>query len=174
VAVDAQAYTWDANGNLLADGVLTYTYDAANRLIAVTQGLTQSTLYTYNRLGDRVALARSYEPYGDVLTSAGSGVTSYDFTGEWRDGSGLIYLRARYYAPGVGRFMTGNAWAGNYASPQSLNRWAYVRNNPIKYADPTGHCILDLDCFIVDDWIISVGSTGRILACGPISAILHW
>ncbi len=32
-----------------------------------------------------VTLARRYEPYGDVLESAGTGETSYDFTGEWRD-----------------------------------------------------------------------------------------
>jgi uncharacterized protein RhaS with RHS repeats len=49
-AVNAQSYTWDANGNLLADGVLTYTYDAANRLIMVTQGLTQTAGFVYNGL----------------------------------------------------------------------------------------------------------------------------
>ena len=53
-SVNGQPYTWDANGNLLADGVLTYTYDAANRLITVAQGLTLTTGYAYNGLGDRV------------------------------------------------------------------------------------------------------------------------
>jgi RHS repeat-associated protein len=47
------AFTWDANGNLLNDGVLTYTYDTANRLSSVTgSGLTAS--YAYNGLGDRM------------------------------------------------------------------------------------------------------------------------
>ncbi|MCC6191225.1 MAG: hypothetical protein IT318_19560 [Anaerolineales bacterium] len=53
ISVDSQAYTWDANGNLLADGTFTYTYDAANRLIAATNGLTV-TEFTYNGLSDRV------------------------------------------------------------------------------------------------------------------------
>src|SRR5688572_26031088 len=46
-------HTWDANGNLLADGVFTYTYDAANRLIDVTTGLAATT-FAYNGPGDRV------------------------------------------------------------------------------------------------------------------------
>lgn len=44
------AYTFDANGNLLSDGVNTYAYDSANRLISVNG--TES--YTYNGLGDRL------------------------------------------------------------------------------------------------------------------------
>ena len=46
-----------------------------------------------------VTLARSYEPFGDTLSSAGSTTTVMQFTGEARDGTGLTYLRARYYAP---------------------------------------------------------------------------
>jgi len=46
-------YTWDANGNLLSDGVNTYTYDAANRLTAVN-GHSAAASYAYNGLGDRL------------------------------------------------------------------------------------------------------------------------
>ncbi|MEJ2601389.1 MAG: hypothetical protein P8Z00_23890 [Anaerolineales bacterium] len=45
-----------------------------------------------------VLLAQSYEPYGDVLASVGEGESSYGFTAEMRDPTGLIYLRARYSA----------------------------------------------------------------------------
>ncbi|MEJ2559558.1 MAG: RHS repeat-associated core domain-containing protein [Anaerolineae bacterium] len=47
-------YTWDANGNLLSDGVRTFTYDAANRLTSVTSG-TLTTTFEYDGLGNRVA-----------------------------------------------------------------------------------------------------------------------
>jgi YD repeat-containing protein len=46
-------YTWDANGNLLSDGVNTYTYDVANRLTAVN-GQSAAASYAYNGLGDRL------------------------------------------------------------------------------------------------------------------------
>ncbi|MDW8241560.1 MAG: RHS repeat-associated core domain-containing protein, partial [Acidobacteriota bacterium] len=59
--------------------------------------------------GGAVTLVRSYEPYGTVLSSAGGAATMYGFTGEPQSG-GLVYLRARYYAPGTGRFLTKDAW----------------------------------------------------------------
>ena len=84
----------------------------------------------------QIPLAQSYEPYGDVLNSAGTGTTSYGFTGEWTDGTGLINLRARYMNTGVGRFMSRDTWGGDYNRPLSLNRWAYAEGNPIIFTDP--------------------------------------
>jgi len=52
-AVGSVSYTWDANGNLLNDGVNTYTYDSANRLTAVSNAQS-AVSYTYNGLGDRL------------------------------------------------------------------------------------------------------------------------
>ncbi len=48
---------------------------------------------------------------------------------------------ARYYHPGVGRFISPDTLIPNPANPQSLNRYAYVHNNPLKYTDPTGHWV---------------------------------
>jgi RHS repeat-associated protein len=47
------AFSWDDNGNLLSDGVSTYTYDHANRLVGVDQGDTSYT-FAYDGLGNRV------------------------------------------------------------------------------------------------------------------------
>ena len=52
-SVNGQTYTWDNNGNLLSDGLLTYAYDQANRLKQVTQGANTYT-YAYNGVGDRL------------------------------------------------------------------------------------------------------------------------
>jgi len=49
----AITYDWDSNGNLLSDGVNTYTYDAANRL-ATFNGSSSSVSYSYNGLNDRL------------------------------------------------------------------------------------------------------------------------
>ncbi|MBI5304208.1 MAG: hypothetical protein HY868_18900 [Chloroflexi bacterium] len=53
-SANGQAYTWDANGNLLNDGLPTYAYDQANRLKTATQGANTYT-YAYNGVGDRLS-----------------------------------------------------------------------------------------------------------------------
>src|SRR3990172_777241 len=77
-------------------------------------------------------LSSSYKPYGEAMTSSGSGLTNYGFTGEWTDGYiKLLYLRSRYYAPETARFLTRDVWPGDYTRPLSLNGWNYVEGNPI-------------------------------------------
>ncbi len=69
----------------------------------------------------------------------------YKFTGKERDAeSGLDYFGARYYGSNMGRFVTPDPlMASAHASnPQSLNRYAYVYNNPLGWIDPYG---LDAD-----------------------------
>ena len=85
-----------------------------------------------------VTLTQSYAPYGDTISSAGSGFSPYQFTGESRDVNGLTYLRARYYASSDGRFISRDTWAGDYNRPLSLNRWNYVEGNPVNFTDPLG------------------------------------
>jgi hypothetical protein len=50
----------------------------------------------------------------------------------------MVYLRARYYAPGMGRFLTRDTWEGDVNRPLSLNKWSYVEENPINLIDPSG------------------------------------
>ena len=66
-----------------------------------------------------ITLAKSYQPYGETLASAGSGTSPFAFTGEQVDASGLTYLRARYYSSGDGRFLTRDTWMGEYNRPSS-------------------------------------------------------
>ncbi|GAB4262574.1 MAG: hypothetical protein Kow0080_00040 [Candidatus Promineifilaceae bacterium] len=53
---------------------------------------------------------------------------------------GLYYYNARYFAPGLGRFISADTFIPDPTSPQSLNRYAYSLNSPINFNDPTGHC----------------------------------
>ena len=50
-----------------------------------------------------------------------------------------MYYHARYYHPGLGHFVSADTIVPEPGNPQSLNRYAYVLNNPLKYTDPTGH-----------------------------------
>jgi RHS repeat-associated protein len=53
--------------------------------------------------------------------------------------SGLYYYNARYYDPELGRFIQPDTMVPDAGDPQTLNRYSYVNNNPLKYADPSGH-----------------------------------
>ena len=48
---------------------------------------------------------------------------------------------ARFYDPTIGRFIQPDTLAAGTGNSQGLNRYAYTNNNPVKYNDPTGHCI---------------------------------
>ena len=85
-----------------------------------------------------VTAAREWTPYGVELGAAQAGL---GYTGEyWDAGVELQYLRARWYAPRVGRFKQRDPWRGDIKEPQTLLQgYVYVVNNPIKYTDPSGH-----------------------------------
>jgi hypothetical protein len=53
---------------------------------------------------------------------------------------------ARYYDPGLGRFVSADTVVPEYTNPQDLNRYSYVRGNPLLYTDPSGQCIPGVDC----------------------------
>jgi RHS repeat-associated protein len=55
------------------------------------------------------------------------------------DTTGLYYYNARYYDPNIGRFISPDTIIPQPFNPQSLNRYSYCLNNPLKYIDPTGH-----------------------------------
>jgi RHS repeat-associated protein len=143
----------------------TYTVDLAAGLTQVLADGANSYLYGVGRIGEEqpggwqyhlgdalgsvrqlanatpaVTLARSYEPFGDTLTNAGSGSTAFQFTGEARDGTGLTYLRARYYASAVGRFMSRDTWEGSSLTPISYNPWTYTEQNAVNHIHPSGQC----------------------------------
>ncbi|WP_084001742.1 RHS repeat-associated core domain-containing protein [Anaerolinea thermolimosa] len=63
------------------------------------------------------------------------------FTGEWHDPTDLIYLRARYYAPQWGRFLTRDPFPGILSQPATLNPYPYALNNPLRFTDPSGEFV---------------------------------
>jgi RHS repeat-associated protein len=81
----------------------------------------------------------SYDAFGQLLSSTGTTVNSFLYTGEQKDdAAGLYYLRARNYDPAIGRFMSQDLHQSSLQEPSSLNRYVYVQNNPVNTTDPTG------------------------------------
>ncbi len=89
--------------------------------------------------GGRLALARWYDPYGNLASNRGDAATVYGFTGEWE--TTLLDLRARWYAPAYGRFNSKDVWPSDDQQPLSLNGWLYAESNPVNYTDPSGHIV---------------------------------
>ncbi len=89
-----------------------------------------------------------FYPWGGELQFVNNDSNHYKFTGKERDGeTQLDYFGARYYSNGLGRFVTPD-WAAKatavpyaeFADPQSLNLYSYVRNVPTIRFDQDGHC----------------------------------
>jgi RHS repeat-associated protein len=96
---------------------------------------------TRNLSGDTGAVLASYTygAFGNLRLMKGSSDNTLKFTGEQTDDeTGLIYLRARYYDPEVGRFVTKDPFPGFDNDVQSINRYVYVQNNPANLDDPSG------------------------------------
>jgi RHS repeat-associated protein len=76
-----------------------------------------------------------YHPYGQTSPDPAPGDPQpYRFTGREDDGTGLMYYRARYYAPEWGRFISEDP----IGFEGGINQYVYAHNNPIKSRDPSG------------------------------------
>lgn len=67
--------------------------------------------------------------------------TDYGFTGQKSDSTGLVYMNARYYDPQLGQFISPDSEVPDATNLFDYNRYMYARGNPMKYTDPTGHCV---------------------------------
>ncbi len=90
--------------------------------------------------------AIEYLPFGDKRTQSGSfDKVKNNYTGQYEDNeSDLYYYGQRYYNSSIGRFLSADPlYAEEMDSrgvdTQELNLYAYVRNNPYKYVDPSGN-----------------------------------
>ncbi len=66
--------------------------------------------------------------------------TNRQYTGQTLDrATGLMFYRARWYDPRLGRFIQADTLVPGAGNPQALNRYAYTVGNPVRYVDPSGH-----------------------------------
>lgn len=84
----------------------------------------------------------TYDAYGVSLSASGTSQNAFQFAGEQRDTTGLDYLRARYYDPELGRFISKDAFPGSLTDPMSQHDYQYAHANPVNNTDPTGYFTL--------------------------------
>ncbi|MEO6633168.1 MAG: RHS repeat-associated core domain-containing protein, partial [Mucilaginibacter sp.] len=175
--VDSMRYTVDAldNGNVLAERKLgqslasqLYVHSPYGLVCSIDPQTATPTFYLYDFRGSTVATLGAnaaitgrykYDPWGKITyASVASGKnTPFLFVGQYGvmyESAHLYYMRARYYDPSVGRFLSED-------SKWSTNLFSYAENNPINNIDPSGaisiHNVLDVIGFIP---IIGEGANG--------------
>ena len=122
-------------------GVMVAMDDGTDLVYFASDNLSSASL-VMNDSGTLLSEQR-YMPFGEVRTIAGTtniSETDFGFTGQ-RNNSyiKLIDYKARSYSPYLNRFIQPDSIIPNLYIPQSLNRFSYASNNPIRYNDPSGH-----------------------------------
>jgi RHS repeat-associated protein len=80
-----------------------------------------------------------YNAFGERLSRTGATANPYQFAGDrYGELEGLTFLRARYYDPSTGRFISKDPFEGVLRDPVSLHRYLYANANPVAFTDPTG------------------------------------
>ncbi|MEX1194135.1 MAG: RHS repeat-associated core domain-containing protein [Dehalococcoidia bacterium] len=126
---------------------VTYVYGLG--LISATDQAGTRRFYFSDAIGSTVVRSGAGQPYKyDVFGNLREGDASAEtflFAGQQFDNNalgqgdgGLFYLRARYYDPTLGRFLTQDPVRGFPLSPQTANPYAYALNNPTNRVDPSG------------------------------------
>lgn len=108
----------------------------------------------------QVVARMEYRPFGTTSHQEGTADVPHKFTGQrFEDSTGLYDYNARYYDVDLGRFIQPDPFIQDPSDPQTLNRYTYVRNNPVNLVDLSGNFWQ----FIVAA-IIAIASTAAIVS----------
>ena len=139
----------------LVNGAVTRAYTYGYERVSESQTLSGAwtpSFYIYDGRGTVRMMASlagavtdtyEYDAFGNLLAKTGATPNAYLYRGERYDADlKLYYLRARWYNPVTGRFMTRDPYSGSAYDPASLHRYNYARSNPANFVDPSGRATL--------------------------------
>jgi RHS repeat-associated protein len=109
-----------------------------------------STSLTTDATGNLLSEMR-YTPWGEVRYDSGNTPTKYQYTGQfsYAQDFGLLFYNARWYDPYLNHFTQPDSIVPtSVQGVQAWDRYAYANNNPLKYNDPSGHCVGLGNCFM--------------------------
>jgi RHS repeat-associated protein len=109
--------------------VATYHFNIQGSTIALTDS------------GGKVSDSYAYDSFGVLANSDGDSPQPFHYLGQYGivdDSIGLLYARARYFSPQLGRFLTKDPVIGKDSNGQSLNRYVYALNSPLNLIDISG------------------------------------
>ena len=146
-------YVWDGDQvvmELSKGGAVQKRYIRGNDLVYADKGEnTEKTYYVTDMHGNVVQLldesgnvtkTYEYDSFGNEVKPEKKDENPYRYCGEYYDKeTEEVYLRARYYEPGVGRFITRDTYTGESDEPLSLHLYTYCENDGVNAWDPSGH-----------------------------------
>ena len=151
----------------LTSGAVTRTYTYGLQRISQDQlvsGVWTPSFYGYDGGGNVRQLTNSagavtdtyeYDAFGNDVYHTGTTPNNYLYRGEQYDPDlGLYYLRARYYNPNTGRFMSRDPEDGYAMNPASLHKYLYAGGDPVNMLDPTGRAELFENALIEKSFIL--------------------
>jgi RHS repeat-associated protein len=133
-----------------ANGAILYRHVFGHGLIGCEDAQGGFLVHHYDSRGSTLALTNeqgfitdryAYGVYNRIENRMGSSFNPFRYNGRdgvLDDGNGLLSMRARSYAPDLMGFVQRDFLFGRLENPQSLNRYAYARNNPVSLIDPLG------------------------------------
>jgi RHS repeat-associated protein len=137
--------TWDQSGGLpllLDDGQASYLYGPGGLPVEQIEGETPTYIH-HDQLGSTRLLTNAtgeavgkftYGAYGKLEASSGTATTPLGFAGQYTDPqTGMEYLRARFYDPATGQFMSRDPIEALTGQPYS-----YALDSPLNLVDPGG------------------------------------
>jgi RHS repeat-associated protein len=135
----------------LTGSAVTRTYTYGLQRISedqIVNGTWTPSFYTYDgggnvrqltNLAGAVTDTNEYDAFGNLIASSGTTPNAYLYRGEQFDPDlGLYYLRARYYNPATGRFMSRDPQGGDPTNPASLHKYLYADGDPVNGVDRSG------------------------------------
>ena len=132
---------YDGSGNLIAH------YDYGLGLLSETDASGDAAYYLFDALGSTrqvtdesgaVVNTYDYSPFGELLASTGPAGNPFEYLGRFgmsAEAGGLAFARARFYAPGLGRFISTDPIGLGGAD---VNLYRYASNQPVTAVDVTG------------------------------------
>jgi RHS repeat-associated protein len=128
------------------NGTVSYNVFVAGKRVARRTGSTHEYFHTdvlsstrlMTNAAGSVVRTYDYRPHGVVRTTSGTATTNVRYGGYRDDGTGLMYLKARYYDGVLGRFVSADSIVPK-GTPQQLNRYSYADNSPYNFNDPSGN-----------------------------------
>lgn len=139
-------FVWDHSGGLplmLGDGTNRYVYGPGETPLEQIDGSGVVTYLHHDAIGSTRMLTEargaatatfSYTPYGALSGSTGTQTTWFGFAGQYTEReAGVQYLRARFYDPATGQFLTRDPLTSATGQP-----YGYANDSPLNYTDPGG------------------------------------
>ncbi|MCM1237658.1 MAG: RHS repeat-associated core domain-containing protein, partial [Ruminococcus flavefaciens] len=159
-------FVWDGDQlvmELSVSGKVKNRYIRGNDLVYTDKGTdTEKQYYVADPHGNVVQLTDEsgkvvktyeYDSFGNEVKPDSKDDNPFRYCGEYYDKeTEEVYLRARYYQPAAGRFLTRDSYTGESDDPESLHLYTYCGNDGVNMWDPSGHWKQDVHVTFTNRW----------------------